>query len=111
MVTACAICCGVAGAGATSGPPVEAGSNSTHVVQVLGVGAVWFVLFAGPSHSGIGVSPVAFTRNMTGLVSMPAKPGPVEDVGWYGASSTFRSTVAVLDGHALFRAIKLETEV
>ena len=92
-------------------PPVEAGSNNTQVVQVLGVGAVWLVLFAGPSHSGIGVSPVAFARNMTGLVSMPAKPGAVEDIAWYGASSTFRSTVGMLAGHELFKEIKLDTEV
>src|SRR5262245_45508960 len=111
MVTFCAICCGVAGTGATSEPPVEAGSNSTQVVQVLGVGAFGVVLADGPCHSGMGVSPVAFTRNITGLVSTPAKPTAPGAVGWYGASSTFRSTVAVLEGQALFNAIKLDTEV
>jgi hypothetical protein len=50
--------------------PLPAGSMSTQLTQVSGVGLVGFVDAKGPCQSGWAVNPCALTTRITGLSSM-----------------------------------------
>ena len=88
-------------AGRTPPLALDAGSISTHVFQVGGVGLFALVDPDGPCQSGVGVKPVCNTSPMTGLSSMAGA----------GNSAVARAFAGVAAGQALFRAVRLAPEL